>query len=110
MKDYWFRVNDIDHYVDIVFRNSNYNLINILFHLVDITWLEELRDGISNAAAPDNNNIYFEKKYGDCYVSTTRDYALVILDVEKGRSVCLDLSLFKDALADYISKYHQYVF
>ena len=61
MKDYWFRVNDIDHYVDIVFRNSNYNLINILFHLVDITWLEELKDGISNTPAPDNDHFHFKK-------------------------------------------------
>ena len=110
MKDYWFRVNDIDHYVDIVFRNSNYNLINILFHLVDITWLEELRDGISNTPAPDNDHTHFKKEYGDYSVRTMKDYAIVVLDLYKGRSVCLDLSLFKDALADYISKYHQYVF
>ena len=41
---------------------------------------------------------------------TMRDYAVVVLNLEKAHSVCLDLSLFKDALADYISQYHQYVF
>lgn len=109
MKEYWFRVNDIDHYVDIVFRNPNYDLINLLFHLVDITWLEELRDGISNTAAPDNNDIHFKKKHGDWKIMTMKDYAWILSDLDNGGSVCLALSLFTNALEDYISKYHQYV-
>lgn len=105
---YWFRKNNIDNYIDVVFSNSNYDLVNIFLHMLSMEQLIDLRNKVELVDVKKTLN--FDIFYDNCSIRSTRGNIYVYIgDREQKLFVCVFLSIFKNVLSDYIEEYEKMI-
>ena len=111
---YWFRVNDIDKYIDVVFSNSNYETImNFVLHMMPLFLLEKLEAKVESVVLTEEKRgtrgTIFCVQYENIEIlmSQWKYVRIRITDSESELVGFLQIfsTLFVSVLSDYIAEY-----
>lgn len=98
MEQFWFVTNPIDRLVHVVFRNINYDVVNVFFHMLPVSRLMELEE---IAAKGGDISVHGEQ----WVVFGRKDTVFVKLGYDDcAPGVALNRHLFLDALSGYLEE------